>query len=278
MRYHEFQPHPPLNRFIECFWTLTGESELASSAAQPILPDGCVELILNFGAPFREVRQDGINELQPLNFLVGQMTRPIHITPTANVDLLGIRFHPGGTAPFIRSPMSELTNRILALGSLDRTFEKDLLAAAYRSANLAERINAVERTLTSQVRDHAARLMDLTANAVRHHGNIKIDQLADDAGMSSRQLERRFLQEVGIGPKLFCRILRFQQVFRAVEDNSTSWAAVAVDCGYYDQAHLIRDFQEFAEQTPAVLLAQTDPLTELFTRKHRMSHSSNTHA
>ena len=113
------------------------------------------------------------------------------------------------------------------------------------------------------------RLLELTANAVRLSGRITIDRLANSAGISSRQLERRFLTDVGLGPKLFCRILRFQEVFRAVAGNPAGWAALAVDCGYYDQAHLIRDFQEFAHQTPAVLLAQSGGLTEAFTRRHR---------
>ena len=117
------------------------------------------------------------------------------------------------------------------------------------------------------------RLLKLTANTVRLDGRITIDSLADAAGVSGRQLERRFLQEVGIGPKLFCRILRFQQVFSAVTADSTSWADIAVSCGYYDQAHLIRDFQEFSHQTPAVLLAQHNKLTEAFTRKHRRTET-----
>ena len=101
-------------------------------------------------------------------------------------------------------------------------------------------------------------------------------QLATDAGISSRQLERRFLREIGVGPKLLGRILRFQQVFRAVERLDARWASIAVDCGYYDQAHLIRDFNQFAGQTPSVLLAEKSSLTNAFTRKARASHFSNT--
>ena len=98
---------------------------------------------------------------------------------------------------------------------------------------------------------------------------VSVDQLANEAGVSSRQLERRFLREVGVGPKLLGRIIRFQQVFRAVEHRNAAWAEVAVECGYYDQAHLIRDFNQFAQQTPAVLFSSQSALTEAFTRKAR---------
>jgi transcriptional regulator GlxA family with amidase domain len=102
-----------------------------------------------------------------------------------------------------------------------------------------------------------------------------VDTLASEAGISTRQLRRRFLMEVGVGPKLLCRLLRFQQVFRAVDQNVAEWAGIAFECGYYDQAHLINDFRQFAQQTPAVLLANSSGLTEAFTRKNRVSDFSN---
>jgi transcriptional regulator GlxA family with amidase domain len=95
-------------------------------------------------------------------------------------------------------------------------------------------------------------------------------------GISGRQLERRFMSEVGLGPKLLCRILRFQQVFPAVERADKNWARIAADCGYYDQAHLIRDFRQFAGQTPSVLFDHFTPFAEFFTRKRRASDFYNT--
>lgn len=286
MRYSEIQPKPPLNRFVECFWTLDYDAVQAPhQEARPpecILPDGCVELILNFGAPFREVKEDGKEEQQPLHFLVGQMTRPMLIAPSGQAQLLGIRFHPGGTVPFLRNPMHEVTNQVVELESLDdgNDIKRDLVAGVVDVPSLPQKIAAAETWLIKRLCDceSDSGFVDLAANILRLGGRITLDQLAADAGMSGRHLERRFLRDVGIRPKLFCRILRFQQVFRALEQDSTGWAGVAVDCGYYDQAHLIRDFQQFARQTPTVLLAHTGSLTESFTRKNRMSNFSNTSA
>lgn len=271
MRYSEIKPQTPLRRFVECFWTLENEQSVANTSETPILPDGCVELILNCGTPFQQTRKNGKRLSQPAHFLVGQMTQPVQIAPTGFVELIGIRFHPGGTMPFFKQPLNELTNRIIDLGGLDTALESELREALTISPALASRINAIESCLTRRAQRFSGnqRLLELTAHAVRLSGRITIDRLADSAGMSARQLERRFLVEVGLGPKLFCRILRFQEVFRAVADDTVGWAALAVDCGYYDQAHLIRDFQEFAHQTPAVLLAQRAGLTEAFTRRHR---------
>ena len=271
MRYLETRPQPPLDRYVECFWTLESDPHLEPGLPQRILPDGCAELILNFGARFCEHKEDGTLELQPLHFFVGQMTRPILITPTGAVQLLGIRFHPGGAFPFFRQPMHEVTNQVVQLGQLGGALEQDLLADAVQEPLLSGKIAAVEKWFGQRLQDCKpdSWLMPLTARIVRLGGQVSIDELAFAAGVSGRQLERRFLSEVGLGPKQLCRILRFQQVLRVVEQDNAGWSAVAVDCGYYDQAHLIRDFREFARQTPAVLLAQPNSLTESFSRKNR---------
>jgi AraC-like DNA-binding protein len=269
MRYHEIHPRAPLNSFVECFWTLEGDGPSTDAMPERILPDGCVELILNFGDRFSQYTNTH-RKLQPRHFLVGQMSGPILISPNGAVQLLGIRFHPGGTSPFFRVPMTELTDRIVELGAISSELERELL--------LAEKTHVIESVLLARLLRgrYDSSSMTLAAQIVSSAGCISIDRLATKAGISSRQLERRFMRDIGVGPKLLSRILRFQQVFRAVERVDPEWASIAVDCGYYDQAHLIRDFNQFAGQTPAVLFSQQSALTESFTRKARTSHFSNT--
>ncbi len=275
MNYSEIRPRPPLSSFVECFWTL--QSDVPSTQPERILPDGCVELILNFGAQFSQHDNDK-QRFQPRSFLVGQMTGPILISPTGPVQLLGIRFHPGGTFPFLRLPLHEIIDEVVDLGSLSTRLERDLLSVTSQVESLAGKTVAVERFLTKQLSgsDDASCVMMLTAQIVDSGGLVSVDQLAGDAGISSRQLERRFLREVGLGPKMLGRIIRFQQVFRAVEQCNSAWAEIAIACGYYDQAHLIRDFNQFARQTPAVLFQNQSAFTEWFTRKARKSDFYNT--
>jgi AraC-like DNA-binding protein len=235
-------------------------------------------LILNFGARFQEHKENAQTEDQPLNYIVGQMTRPILIAPTGSVQLLGIRFHPGGTFPFFRIPMQELTNQVVDLAAIAGTFERDLVARTGAAGSFRLKIKAVEELLVDRLLrcNPDSWLTGLTTRIVQSGGQVSVDTLATDAGVTSRQLERRFVREVGIGPKLLCRILRFQQIFRAIDRNDSGWATTAAECGYYDQAHLIRDFQQFAGQTPSRLLEHSSPLTQSFTRKNRRSDFSNT--
>ncbi|HSE26011.1 MAG TPA: AraC family transcriptional regulator [Pyrinomonadaceae bacterium] len=276
MQYSEFHPGPPLSRFVECVWTLSSPDPVIETHVERILPDGCVELILNFGSRITQ-HTDFKTSIQPRNFLVGQMTGPILISPAGDVDLLGIRFRPGGAFPFLRIPMSELTDQVIELGSLSCVLEHQLLSACHLAAASAARVEAVVASLAASLPlVHDVNLIAMAELVVDSGGVRSVDHLAQDAGISCRQLERRFLQGVGLGPKVLSRILRFQQVFQAVERADNSWAAVALECGYYDQAHLIRDFNQFAGQSPKALLAEFSPLTESFTRKSRTSHFSNT--
>jgi methylphosphotriester-DNA--protein-cysteine methyltransferase len=147
-----------------------------------------------------------------------------------------------------------------------------------RALEMPEPIAAVEAALLSAV-DTARRADLLIEEAVRRitaaRGATDLALLARDLGLSTRQLERRFHAAVGLPPKLFCRIERFNNVFRALGQGS-GWVDTAIDCGYYDQAHLIRDCKSLSGITPAILLAEDADLARYFYQRFGMSHLSNT--
>jgi AraC-like DNA-binding protein len=284
MQYREIKTKPPLSEFVECFWTLEGDRRSDSAGGQPesegdlILPDGCVEMVLNFGDAFREYTSGG-RKAQPRRMIVGQMTQPIRIGPSGAVQLIGVRFHPGGTLPFFGMQAQEITNRYAAFDDVANELDREIVERVCDASSLDQSLAALEKLLTRRTqeptkRDACVRLA--VSRILRSNGRISVDELADGAGISARQLERRFSREVGLGPKVLCRILRFQQVFHAVDQNPGNWAAVAADCGYYDQSHLIRDFQQFAGAAPAWIVNNTGALTDFFTRKNRASGFSNT--
>jgi AraC-like DNA-binding protein len=207
------------------------------------------------------------------------MTRPVLVAPTGPVQLLGIRFTPGGALPFFHTPPGELTNTIAPLAEVAGALDRELSGQVYEAREPTQKLRLIESALRRQItlkNEKGASLQGAISRIVSSGGQTSIDGLAGDLGISGRQLERRFLNEVGLGPKLLCRILRFQQVFRAVEREDKNWARVAADCGYYDQAHLIRDFRQFAGQTPSVLFESFTRFAEFFTRKRRVSDFYNT--
>ncbi len=278
MQYREFQPSALLSPYVECFWVLEGNTRQTPDGPERLLPDGCVELVINFGLPFREHLDQHQTATQPARFLVGQMTRPLLISPSGPFQVLGIRFQPGGTAPFFRFPIAEVTNRIVPLADIDSSLENGVVGRVCEEGRLNEKVRLTEQLLEQQLKacsTPGTSLRPAVSRILQSGGQVSIDSLAHDLGLSGRQLGRRFQAEVGLGPKLLCRILRFQRIFSALGRNDESWAGLALDCGYYDQAHLIKDFQQFTGQTPSLLLNQFTAFTEQFTRKHRTSDFYN---
>jgi AraC-like DNA-binding protein len=240
VKYTEIVPRGPARQFVERYWIL--ETDGRDPQTQRIVPDGRPELIVNLGRPF-ESFSEGRWQVQPESFFVGQITAPLLVRPSGAARILGVRFRPQGAAQAFRIPMHELADTVTPLANLSVCFDPERGFAAIEQA-LARRSAQPDPLI-----DEAVRLAT--------GGTWDVAQLAVRLGVSRRHLERRFREKVGITPKLFCRIQRFQRVFRVMEEGG-GWAQAAVECGYYDQAHLVRDFREFAGEPPAALLNGDD--------------------
>jgi len=265
MKYREWTPPPGLQDQVEAVWALSGS---AGDPGEPqrILPDGCAELILNFGDPV--IQETGGRRVQPSLMFVGQITGPLDIRPTGRVDLLGIRFRPGGAAALTPVPQHELVDRSVPLDDIARA-AAGRLEQVFDVDDPTERMTRATRALEATLESRRTVVTDSADAIVRMWGMIPVGVLAAGAGMGARQLERRFLDEVGVTPKRLARISRFQRVFHAIERQPAGWTRVAVDCGYYDSSHLVRDFREFAGDAPSRAVAAGDELTLAFTRARR---------
>jgi AraC-like DNA-binding protein len=280
MRYRTFSPSRRLAQYIECFWTLESREKTSLASPERILPDGCVELIFNRADLFKRYHFDGAIEIQPRTIIAGQMQHHALIEPTGRVKLFGVRFHPGGAHRFLRLPLSELTNRIISFDDVWPRFGRELAEKIDATGSIRERISTIEKAFIARLdqRLDDDKLIDAVVKMiVARDGLVSIDRLQQNLGISDRHLERKFKTAVGISPKFFCRILRFQNVFRAVERHQNlGWSFIASECGYYDQAHFIRDFKEFSGQNPSAFFNEDHKMSEHFTRKNRLSDFYNT--
>lgn len=230
-------------RFVDRYWFLEDDS---AGAEQRVVPDGRSELIVNLGTSY-EALQNGQWQVQPRTFYAGQLTRPLMLRSRGGARIFGVRFHPHGANQLLKLPMQELTDAfadMVRMPAGDPTLEGQI--AAFTS--LEKSGSGGEDALVA----HAVAQMTAAS------GMVEIGEFAAMAGISVRQFERRFLNRVGLSPKLFCRIQRFQRIFSRVEQPGANWVDAAIACGYYDQAHLIRDFKEFTGRTPSALLVDAD--------------------
>jgi AraC-like DNA-binding protein len=255
-----------LEPFIEQLWYL--EDSAATAAAPPtlIFPDGRMEIVLQIGASMRQ--QLGADSgIQPRAMLVGYTVDTVSLTPTGPIATLGVSFKPAGASAWLRWRQHETTGRFVALDAawpaLARRVE-DRVAAA---PDDRDRFDAIEQALLELLPDDASPdpVVAETVAALRSTGGrASIEAIGRRTGLSRRQLERRFGDAVGLSPRLYGRIVRFQHVLRHV--GRVGGAELAARCGYADQAHLIREVRRFTGQTPGALESIEQPMTEFFAR------------
>lgn len=265
-------PSSALLSDIECFWRLDGEG--AGLPDETIVPDGCMEIVLHLEGRFERVAPGGGAAPQPRAFVVGQMIRPLVVRPAARVETWGIRFRPGGAAPYLGGGMQELTGHIVDLESLWGRDGERFLARLMDERTVAARQSTIESMLLARRRRGADPLAAAAARAiVVSRGLARAGAIAARAGIGRRQLERRFLRGVGLPAATLARIVRFQQVFRLANESggaAGAWAEVACAAGYYDQAHLLRDFRQFAGSTPPRFLAVQGEFSRVLTGPDRL--------
>ena len=254
MLYREVAPHPCLAPFVRTCWTLSGAG--GGIGPQPVLPDGCTELIVHRGRPFWRHDAEGGATRQATHLFVGQMLAPVVIAPDGDMDIVAIRFEPYGAFALIGGHQARPADQILDASGLGEAW----LGRAIRSAEAADTaenaLQILERALVARLDDRISTRVDRrVASAaqamIRANGRLTIDDAARRAGTSPRHLERLFHEQIGTSPKRFARVLRFQAAAAEIAANPTrTLADISTGSGYFDQAHMIREFVTLARTTP----------------------------
>jgi AraC-like DNA-binding protein len=179
------------------------------------------------------------------------------------VDCFVIMFQPTGLHRLFSIPMHELTDRDYEADSVLGTFVSQLEQQLRECRTLGERVRIADQFLLQRSLNACGfdRISSVASQILLCGGNVRIAALADEAGLSVRQLERGFIQQVGMRPKLYARIARFEAALDSkVRLSSKSWTEVAQEFEYCDQMHMIHDFEDFTGQTPTTTLRQTELL------------------
>ena len=274
LRYREHRPGPDLRPHVECLWTVTDTVVRAGRAPERVLPDGCPELIVHLGDPFaRLIGSRWV--VQPRAFLVGTLTRPWMLRAGRRVETVGIRFRPGATTSVFPISMVEARDREVRLARLVGAAPAVALIGRIRRAPAnGERFAAIEDWLLSRLGGTRAR--GTTARAavgliLRSRGRKRIDDVAQALGWSRRRIERAFARDLGIRPKLFARIVRLNAVLASLDESERGSAVdLALEAGYFDQAHLLRDFRALAGRGPRTRPEIDGELAQHFIRPARL--------
>lgn len=231
--YRETPPPPALRDALECLWVRVSTRE--APPAQ-ILPDGGADIIWQAGHSALVAGPDTAARLVP-------------VSPAAVI--VGARFHPGAGGSALGLPLSELRDARAWLGEVRPELDDRLDSELDPQAALRRLTAIVARLVAAGPPDPAVR----AAARQLDHPRTRVDRLADDLGLSERQLRRRCHAAVGYGPKTLQRVLRFRRFLAGLDAGGAEpdLARLALESGYADQAHLTRDSTRLAGLAPAAL-------------------------
>ena len=239
VRYAETAVPPDLASDIVCFRTMHNDQD-AGTFAQHLLPDLTVDIVSLNGGPL---------------FVMGPPTSATQLALPSGTRLAGVRLRAGVARRLLDSSPADLLDSIAPLDTTIRTKLRDAAAGTDRS---------VHATIASLLRRQIAMNEGQADPAIRSAvewlaGNLRgsLTDLSAHVGWSARELRRRFVAVIGVGPKLVQRILRVQRVLRLVHKSDMSLSGLALECGFADQSHLTREVRHFVQLTPREIRSLT---------------------
>jgi AraC-like DNA-binding protein len=258
------QPDPRLRGIMHEY---EGYDETRSP--KPVLrqevPSTRVPLIVNFGSRWRlsaSADGSGGHELRD-SFVAGLAEWSTYVVPAGAAKCIQVNFTPIGAHLFLGLPMHELTNLVVDVDDVLARADRDLVARLEAAPSWESRFALVDTVIASRVASARRPAPEIlwAWRALEHtNGSVRVGALAQRVGRSRRHLAVAFREHVGLTPKRFARVVRFSRAVGLIQrGRGGSFAELAYECGYFDQAHLIRDFREFAGTTPVEFARRVIP-------------------
>lgn len=259
-----------LQSYVHHLWfCMYRDSPGIFSAVNTCLPSGHCELILHLDDMQEEVRfSDDENEpwtLMPKHFFTGVYTERVHWRVPGTARIMGLMLKPEGINDLLGISVGELSNRYVEVSDI---FGQDMLDMIKKLEDAAPDPNVlagmVFEFLRQRIKINEGRNTSYLTEAMRYirreTGAQTVEQLCEKVFVGERQLQRAFLNKIGINPKLYGRIIRFNSACFYLQNNPTAnWTTATYAFGYTDQSHLIREFREFTGLNPKAFLSRYRP-------------------
>ncbi|MEO1163561.1 MAG: helix-turn-helix transcriptional regulator [Chloroflexota bacterium] len=252
-------PKKPLSDYIEMMWYW--KDYHPPHPRERILPSGMMEITISLSdVPFH-ITDDIETSCIRGAMVAGARSTPFIIDTRQPISILSVWFKPGGAKLFFGVPSDKLVNRHLSLESLWGSYANSLYSRLGEARSSLARFQLLEdallyRLLNATERHRAVSYaIDIFRTAPQ---NTKIKDVVDSIALSSTRFIQVFREDVGMTPKQFCRVRRFQQVLKVMAGNKTiNWVDLALSCGFYDQSHFINEFRQFAGIKPTAYAPQS---------------------
>lgn len=255
MIFKDIYPSKPLQEFVKLYrlrhFIIPSEIKIHPKS-YPALPEQCfifyprgAEKVESFNSP-PVIRSKAV--------ISGQYTQRIERSNVGNeVIIVVVVFHPGVLFRLTGIPSAELNNRIIELESVftkDARLVNERLSSASSYEGIIEIIENFLMNISRKIKVET-RVCDKIFSIMAEAQKYSVDQLSNKACLSPRQFERKSIQYLGVSPKLFTRIARFDKTYQMrLKCPDLDWLSIAMACGYYDYQHLVKDYMEFANDSP----------------------------
>lgn len=259
MEYVGRVPAPPLDRFVDDVYCLTG---VPRHRLMSVPPMPSAHLFLHLGDPVR--LWDSDPSVPPVVFtdgwFMGVWTRRFLFEYPARVRLVGVHFKPWGMSPFAGMPAAELSDRWAPVDAIWRGFGERMRDRVGDGASADATLRVLEEELRARLAEAPRRGLELVRRTGTRletsYGRTPVGVLADAAGVSGNHLAHLFKAHVGVTPKRVARIYRFARLIVSVDAlQPVDWSELAQTAGYFDHAHFSREFKDFTGHTPTDYLA-----------------------
>lgn len=264
----QIKPSPELSHIVKHYLLL--ESDFESLKQLRLFSDGNTGMVICLQNLLFQKSGNEIETL-PRIFVYGQLSKFNDIFSIGKISLIIVVFHPYGAYAFLQIPANILKDQIIPLSDLYGTeasfFEESVVEASVKTTH----IPIIERFIARIVRcekKQSAAISALTQLTLHKNGIISVKELAGYGCMSERQLERKFIEFIGHTPKQFTNIIRLQYFLKLLKTKTvhSNLTSIVFDAGYYDQAHLIKEFKKKTGLTPTQYQSQTQSLALNFFR------------
>lgn len=248
-------PSPALTNYVKCYYTMTYEEKLV--VEDYAFATGCIEIMFTLqGTPWQVKTTNTYKNTSNIE-LWGQVLKPLPFKPSGQGEVFGIRFFPATASFFLNDDVNVYNDQVFDLTSIEGDSLKDLHARLCESKSASGRVELVEKYLFRKLerRPKVSARIDLVRQVMNEVTQKdffdNIENVAERYGITSRYLQKVFVQHTGLTPKLYIKINRFQNSLVLMGKGNMSLTSIAYTCGYFDQSHFIREFKAFTGMSPS---------------------------
>ncbi len=255
MNYQEFRPDNRLKNIIACYWVINFSESESQYFEDVILPDGCYDFIINQGSEYERLDLTTNEKTTVREYaLIGQRKKAVIIYQSSETNIFAVRFKPDKINTLLKISPVEIINEIVTERGLKQNYIDPIRKILGRKSGMIDKLNLINEVFVKRLMLQSGKqayLSHAISTIISEKGKVNLTRYCAEKQIHKSTLEKAFKKSVGICPKEFSSIIRFNNSCALIHNGGiTNLAGVAIESGYYDQAHLCKEFKKFTNSSP----------------------------